>query len=62
MDRLFDNRSKPRRFLDELAEEEAREKNNVPKVKKAIQKHKKHKKRDESIYFTETGKVRYRDP
>ena len=62
MDRLFDTRSKPRRFLDEIAEEEAREKNTIPKVKKAIQKHKKHKKRDDPIHFTETGKVRYRDP
>ena len=62
MERLFDTRSKSRRILDELAEEEAREKNTVPKDKKVIQKHKKHKKRDEPIHFTETGKLSYRDP
>ena len=62
MERLFDTRSKSRRILDELAEEEAREKNTIPKVKKAIQKHKKHKKRDEPVHFTETVKLKYRDP
>ena len=62
MSRLFDNRPASRRIHDELVEEEKKEKNTTSKVKKIIQKHKKHKKRDETINFTETGKVRYRVP